>query len=378
MLQKMLLDNQSQKSPYADELRVARAAATAQTKAFNDMLTKAIKGQDDNKPSNAEMYFRLAAAFGAPTKTGNFFESLAEVNKSMADQAKETRLAGKAGQALRLQLGLEGAKAGMTAAKEDVTALRALTSEEMKEKASAQRELIKEYFKSGEAQSAAGKQAQDEGLIPGTAKYQARVTAISDEQFKKLTAGVEAAVAAAEAARAGSNRADAEAKLKERKFEEAKKKNAQLTNTEMKMKEETSQALVTMKDAYADLVKALKLSANAYDGSLVDQAQYKVLAAAGNQDPKVINTGVLDNILKLGALSTAATTLKTQISDSDMKMLNQVQGAGAKSRQERDAILKAAMVRMENMYQEKKSKLADILAGKYRETTAPAIAGETE
>ena len=381
MLQKMLLANQSQASPYANELRAARTAATAQTAAFNKMLENAIKSQDDNKPSNAEMYFRLAAAFGAPTKTGNFFESLAEGNKSLADQAKETRVAGKAGQALRLQLGLEGAKAGMTAAKEDVAALRALTSEEMKEKAAYGRELIKEYFKSGEAQSAAGKQAQDEGLIPGTPKYQARVTAISDEQFKRLTAGVDASAAAAQASLAAISRGDEATKLAREKFDAAQAKTradaTKLSPPELKIKEETSQALVTIRDAYADLVKALQLNANAYDGSLLDQAQYKALAAAGNQDPKVINTGVLDNILKLGALSTAATTLKTQISDSDMKMLNQVQGAGAKSRQEREAILKAAMVRMENMYQEKKSKLADIVSGKYR-TTTPAIAEETE
>ena len=381
MLEKMLLASQSQASPYADELRTARAAATAQTAAFNKMLENAIKGQDDNKPSKAEMYFRLAAAFGAPTKTGHFAESLAEVNKSMADQVKETRLAGKAGQALKLQLGLEGAKAGMTAAREDVTALRGLTSEEMKEKAAFQRELIKEYFKSGEAQSTAGKQAQDEGLIPGTAKFQARVTAISEEQFKRLTAGVDASVAAAQASLASIGRGAAAEKLAADKFTASKVEKAEaakkLSGPEIKIKEETSQALVTMRDAYADLAKALQLSANAYDGSLVDQAQYKLLSEAGNQDPKVTNTRVLDNLLKLGALSTAATTLKTQISDSDMKMLNQVQGAGAKSRQERDAILKAAMVRMENMYQEKKSKLADIVSGKYRIAT-PAIAEEAE
>jgi hypothetical protein len=381
MLQKMLLASQSQASPYADELRTARAAATAQTKAFNDMLLKAIGGKEDSGPSKAEMYFRLAAAFGAPTKTGNFSESLAEVNKSMAEQAKETRLASKAGQALKLQLGLEGAKVGMTAARDDVTALRALTSEEMKEKAAVQRELIKEYFKSGEAQSTFGKQAQDEGLTPGTPAYQARVKALSDEALRRMTAGVEASLAQANASLASIGRADDAVKLAREKFDAAQAKTkadaAKLSPPEIKMKEETSQALVTMKDAYADLVKALKLSANAYDGSLVDQAQYKLLSEAGNQDPKVINTGVLDNLLKLGALSTAATTLKTQISDSDMKMLNQVQGAGAKSRQERDAILKAAMVRLENMYQEKKSKLDNIVSGKYRIAT-PAIAEEAE
>ena len=380
-LQKMLLANQSQASPYAYELRTARAAATAQTAAFNKMLENAIKGQDDNKPSKAETYFRLAAAFGAPTKTGHFAESLAEVNKSMADQAKETRLSNKAGQALKLQLGLEGAKAGMATAREDVNALRALTGEEMKEKASAQRELIKEYFKSSEAQSTFGKQAQDEGLTPGTPAYQARVTALSDEALRRMTAGADAAAAAAQATAASAARADASAKLDREKFEASKAKTkadaAKLSGPEIKMKDETSQALVTMKDAYADLVKALELSANAYDGSFVDQAQYKLLSEAGNQDPKVVNTRVLDNLLKLGALSTAATTLKTQISDSDMKMLNQVQGAGAKSRQERDAILKAAMVRLENMYREKKSKLADITSGKYRIAT-PEIAEEIE
>ena len=195
-----------------------------------------------------------------------------------------------------------------------------------------------------------------------------------------MTAGADAAAAAAQATAASAARADATAKLDREKFEASKAKTkadaAKLSGPEIKMKDETSQALVTMKDAYADLVKALELSSNAYDGSFVDQAQYKLLSEAGSKDPKVINTGVLDNLLKLGALSTAATTLKTQISDSDMKMLNQVQGAGAKRRQERDAILKAAMVRMENMYQEKKSKLAEIVSGKYRKTTAPAIAEE--
>ena len=380
-LQKMLLASQSQASPYADELRTARAAANRQTVAFNKMLQDAIKGQEDSGPSKAETYFRLAAAFGAPTKTGHFAESLAEVNKSMADQAKETRLSNKAGQALKLQLGLEGAKAGMATAREDVNALRALTGEEMKEKASAQRELIKEYFKSSEAQSTFGKQAQDEGLTPGTAEYQARVTALSDEALRRMTAGADAAAAAAQATAASIARSDAAAQLAREKFEASKAKTkadaAKLSGPEIKMKDETSQALVTMKDAYADLVKALELSANAYDGSLVDQAQYKLLSEAGSKDPKVINTGVLDNLLKLGALSTAATTLKTQISDSDMKMLNQVQGAGAKSRQERDAILKAAMVRLENMYREKKSKLADITSGKYRIAT-PEIAEEIE
>ena len=56
MLQKMLLANQSQASPLLAEFRAARTASEAKTTAFNDMLTKAIKGQDDNKPLKAVVF----------------------------------------------------------------------------------------------------------------------------------------------------------------------------------------------------------------------------------------------------------------------------------------------------------------------------------
>ena len=381
MLQKMLLANQSQKSPYADELRVARAAATAQTNAFNAMLEKAIKGQDDNKPSNAEMYFRLAAAFGAPTKTGNFFESLAEVNKSMADQAKETRLAGKAGQALRLQLGLEGAKAGMTAAREDVTALRALTSEEMKEKASAQRELIKEYFKSGEAQSTFGKQAQDEGLTPGTSKYQARVSALSEEALRKTTAGADAAAAAAQASLASINRGDAAAALAQARFDEAKAKTkadaARLSPPELKLKIETEDMIGTTEQAMNNLRRAYALNPTTFDTSLPDLAQRKILEAAGSKDPKVIATRELENILEKAALSSLKATFPGAISDGERTALMNTVGLGAKSIEERKLIMEAGYEALKSVSERSKKRLKLITEGLYR-TTTPAIAEGTE
>ena len=381
MLQKMLLANQSQPSPYADELRAARTAATAQTKAFNDMLERAIKGQDDNKPSNAETYFRLAAAFGAPTKTGNFFESLAEVNKSMADQVKETRLAGKAGQALRLQLGLEGAKAGMTAAKEDVTSLRALTGEEMKEKAAYGRELIKEYFKSGEAQSAAGKQAQDEGLIPGTPKYQARVTAISDEQFKRLTAGVDASVAAAQASLASIGKADEAARLAREKFDAAQAKTkadaAKLSPPELKLKIEAEDMIGTTQQAMDNLRRAYALNPNTFDTSVIDTAQRKILEAAGSKDPKVIATRELENILERAALSALKATFPGAISDGERKALMNTVGLGAKSIEERKLIMENGYEALKSVFERSKKRLKFINEGLYR-TTTPAIAEETE
>lgn len=41
--------------------------------------------------SDAEKYFRLAAAFGTPSKTGNFFDALGGINASLADIEKQNR-----------------------------------------------------------------------------------------------------------------------------------------------------------------------------------------------------------------------------------------------------------------------------------------------
>jgi hypothetical protein len=376
-LQQMLRATQSQASPYADDLRVARAAANSQTLAFNKMLQDAIKGQEDSGPSKAETYFRLAAAFGAPTKTGHFAEGLAEANKSMAEQAKETRLSNKAGQALKLQLGLEGAKAGMAAAKEDVNALRALTGEEMKDKAAYQRELIKDYFTSGKAQSSAGKQAIDEGLVQGSPEFQARVKTISDEEFKKLTAGVDAAVAASQATTASIARGDAAAQLAREKFELQQKNAAKLTAPEMKLKVDADDMIGQTEDAMANLRRAFALNPQTFDTSLPDLAQRKILETAGSKDPKVIATRELENILEKAALSTLKATFPGAISDGERKALMNTVGLGSKSIEERARIMMSSYEALKSVSKRAKERLKRINEGGYRDTT-PSITGEIE
>jgi hypothetical protein len=376
-LQQMLRATQSQASPYADDLRAARAAANSQTVAFNKMLQDAIKGQEDSGPSKAETYFRLAAAFGAPTKTGHFAEGLAEANKSMAEQAKETRLSNKAGQALKLQLGLEGAKAGMAAAKDDVNALRALTGEEMKDKAAYQRELIKDYFTSGKAQSSAGKQAIDEGLVQGSPEFQARVKTISDEEFKKLTAGVDASVAAANASVAAMNRGDAAAQLNREKFDLQQKNAAKLTAPEMKLKVDADDMIGQTEDAMANLRRAFALNPQTFDTSLPDLAQRKILETAGSKDPKVIATRELENILEKAALSTLKATFPGAISDGERKALMNTVGLGSKSIEERARIMMSSYEALKSVSKRAKERLKRINEGGYRDTT-PSITGEIE
>jgi hypothetical protein len=58
-------------------------------------------------PSKAEMYFRLASAFTAPTKTGSFFENLGLAGQEMAGVASEQRAAESAASQQRRDLALE-------------------------------------------------------------------------------------------------------------------------------------------------------------------------------------------------------------------------------------------------------------------------------
>jgi len=85
---------------YSSELAEARKAANKESMAFQTMIQNAMKAAPDEAPSKAEMYFRLASAFGSPTKTGHFAESLGNVNKELAAYSKEERDAKKAQRAL--------------------------------------------------------------------------------------------------------------------------------------------------------------------------------------------------------------------------------------------------------------------------------------
>jgi hypothetical protein len=76
---------------YGEELKSARATLTKESEAFQKMLEQAMAPQADTGLSKAEMYFRLAAAFGAPTKTGNFMESLGAAGGEAAAMLKDRR-----------------------------------------------------------------------------------------------------------------------------------------------------------------------------------------------------------------------------------------------------------------------------------------------
>lgn len=386
-------------SPYAQELAAARKTASEQTEAFNQMLQKAISAPGEAAPSKAEMYFQLAAAFGAPTRTGSFTESLGKAGEVMGEQQKAQRAAQKAQRAQALTLGLEGQKMKMQTAKEDLATLRTLAGEEMKDvrvtslealkdkrareledlkdrrareledlkdKRARDLEALREKYKTGAPASEAGKLAADAGLVRGTPEFNKFVSRYIDE---KMASGNEYKAIMAGIAQQGL---ELRRQAGERAAEQAKK----LTPQEMKLKTETEDMVAQTDQALANLKQAYSLNANTFDASAVDVAQRKVLEAVGSKDPKVVNTREMENLLEKAALSQLKATFPGAISNDERKALQDVQGLSSKSKEERDLIMKNGYKALKAVRERSAKRLNEINQGLYRDTSTTA--GELE
>ncbi len=366
-LENMLAKYQAGESVYGPELRLAREEAKRESDAFQQMLQKAISSPAENAPSKAEMYFRLAAAFGSPSKTGHFSENLAKAGEAMAEYKKSEREAKSAARAQNLQLGIKGQELRMQGAKENLASLRSLAGEEMKDKRAIATEMMKEYIKSGQPQSTAGKQALDEGLVQGTPEFQKRVAAIAELNIDKQMANINAALGNLSVAQANSA-------LQNQKFNFQKEQAGKLTSAEVKMKSETEDNLASTDQAMKNLQRAYQLNPNTFDSSLADVAQRKVLEAAGSKDPKVIATREQENLLTKQVLTQLKGAFGAAPSDAEQRIMKSVQGIEAKSKEERALILKDAYKALKTKRDQQQKRLNEISQGLYRETT-PAPGG---
>lgn len=354
---------------YSAELAEARKRSDAESLAFQKMIQTAMKGTADEAPSKAEMYFRLASAFGSPTKTGHFAEALGNVNKELAAYSKEERDAKKAQRALQLQLGLKGQEMRMATAKDDLTTLKTLAAEGMKDKRAITAEVIKDFIKSGEPESAAGKQAKDEGLKVGTPEFKARVAEIAQTS-------VDAKLAQVNATLAGMSVQQANQLLAIQKFENLKSQQAKLGPAEMKLKTEVEDILTSTDQAMLDLKRAYQLNPNTFDTSLGDVAQRKVLETAGSKDPKVIATREQTNLLSKSAVGKLKTAFGGNPTEGERKILLDMEGIDAKSKEERAIIMRNSYMALKARREREQKRLNEINQGLYRDTSAPT--GELE
>jgi len=359
-LMSMLSRYDDKESVYGPELKAARARASAETDAFTQMISKAMEG-DSEKPSKAEMYFRLAAAFGSPTKTGAFGENLALAGKEMADYSKDVRTAKKADKQLRMQLALEAQKIKSQTARDDLTTLRGLAGEEMKDK----RALLTEYIKSGRPQSEAGKAAVDAGLKQGTPEFNEFVNNYIDDKIRSGNLFKEAMVAIS-AGQLGVARSGLEIRESaERRQQEA---SGKLTPKEVDLKVQAETTLGGLDDSMSSLKRAYELNPQTFDGTLAATAQRKLLEQTNPKDPRVLASREQSNLLSKGAVDKLRASFGGNPTEGERAALLALEGLDSKSKDERAKIMQNTYRLLKARRVREQKRLDEITKGSYRET----------
>lgn len=330
-------------SVYGAELEAARKRATAETNAFQQLLEQSMNNPKDDNLSKAEMYFRLAAAFGSPTKTKQgFMEHLGQAGQQMSEYTKGQRDV----QSGKLALKLKGQELRQAAAKEDLANVRALASEEMKDKRAFLLEAFKQSVSSNKSLSDFGKTLNDMGLATGSAEYKEMMAQYTNAQLKK-------------------NEMEAQQKEQQGRREEEKlglerAKGQQMTPKELEMYSEAEDMHNKLKMSYDMLRQAFKLNQNSFTGALADSLQRKIFEAAGSDHPTVVNTREMENLLKGQALQQLKAFFTGATSNEEKNILLELQGIDAKSQAERAKIFVNAARLVQKRIENTEKKMAEI------------------
>jgi hypothetical protein len=342
---------------YTRELASARQAARTETEAFSNMIRQ-MSERGESPTSRAEMYFRLASAFGSPTKTGMFTENLALAGKEMGEYAKGRRT----DEAERRGLALKAQELRMAGARQDLTTTQALAAQEGSERRAMAREILKEHLASGRPQSDAGKMAQDAGLVPGTQEYNQFVDRYiktkleSGEMYRQAMLVIQ------------------EGNLEIRKMAEARQQDLekQLTPAELKMKEASEGSLSAARSALRNIEEAIERNRNSFGTSAVDRAQYFALSRAGSTAPRVENTQQIENLLGRSAIDSLKEKFGAGITNEERRALTELEGALAKTPEERRIILERTRGELQRSIERESNRLRDISSGLYRQRATPA------
>lgn len=332
---------------YSSQIAAATKRRAAEQKAFEELLMGQLNAQDSAPQSKAEMYFRLAAAFGAPTKTGNFSENLALVGETLAEDLAAKAERERENRAAKLGVQTELQKMRMEAAGEDLSTLQGMQESETKYGREMAQNMLDKYITSGKPQSEAGKIATDMGLKPGTPEYNEKVREITELKIQREVAAIEAQLASTAAQQTQAN---------------------QMNATEIKLRSETEDVLAGVGQSLEDLKEAYRLNPNTFAGGLYDKFVLGAKELAGSDDPKVVNTRMLQNLLESQALEKLKATFGgSGITNAEREALSALQGAGAKSTEERGQIILRAYEVLQDIQARQTKKLDEILSGAYRQ-----------
>jgi hypothetical protein len=395
-------------------------------KTIQDQLGKS----EENPPSKAEMYFRLAAAFLSPTKTGRgaFGESVALASRELADFEKSTTDDKRASAAKKLQMLLETNKITLQAATEGLADLqnkdtqdnanrKAFGSkifdderERKKPITDAEKRAISlgyergspEYTKYIAEQEAAriqketagaraaeaalarpgsqiGRELVDAGFTPGSEEYKAEFKRLTDLREKRENAQKPLTPIGQKLVDAGFTPGSPEyiaeyarlIKVEEDRSkvaaEAARQKLTALTPFELKIRTETEDAVAKIDQSIADLKRAYAINKLTYKGSWGPRAQMYAKEAMGSDDPIVINTREQMNLLSSQALGSLKDLFPGAISDGERKALLGLQGIGSASLEERGKIIMRNYEFLKIAAERNRKRIVDINTGNFRQ-----------
>ena len=293
--------------------------------------------QETKGPSKAEMYFRLASAFGTPGKTGSFFENLGAAGQVMSDIESERRAATSASAATKRDLALELAKFDVERAQELMQS---------------ERDALKPL-------SEYGRIATDEGLPSGSAAHRARVRQLQDEAIERERQRYETQVA-----------------REERLASTAARQASRMTATETRQMQEAESGVTSSDIAIEALTRAIELSPTAYTKARTDRFARAWAEETDPDSPKVVATREMEQLITTNVLNSLKVMFGGNPTEGERAIALATQGIEAVSTDERGRILESLL----GIAQKRRNELADrverIQSGEYTQYEEGAEDGE--
>lgn len=300
------------------ELALARQRSQTESEAFYNLIRQMAE-RGESPASRSEMYFRLAAAFGAPTRTGAMGETLSKVGEQMGEYSRGRQ----AEERERRGLLVRAQEARMAGAREDLATTRALAAQESTERAGVVRELVKEYIRSGEPQTEAEKEARALGLV-GQEK--------ADFIRRRIMSNV----------RQAENRLTA------------------LDANELKTYNDNRELSDRTKIAIEDLRRAIALNPRTLPGGIAGRLALGVGSAIGSDAQIIQNSEQLQNILSRITVDSLKATFPGAISNAEREALERLSGSTSASLQSRERIMRDALRRLETMVENAERRMRDV------------------
>ncbi len=318
-------------NPYTGIMKNLSGQVSEAQTAYDQQLAEVLDNTRQG-PDKAELWFNLAAALSAPTKTGTFGESLGLAAKELGKFSTESRKLRQSVEAAELKQAESKLKSLQSRYSkiQDKQSEEAIRNQEQQFKVikwlqefgikkddlrlkAANIQIKREQLKLDKLikpQSKLGKEAEDEGFKPGTQAFFMRVRE--------------------------------KAKL------EAQQKN-EMPSWQGKQLEEKVATGNVARYSIGQLKEALRLNGNAYAGDLFGMTMEGFKSLFGSDEKKLVNTRVLRNILSSEALQKLKATFGGQISDGERDALAELSGVTARSTDERRRIITNALKVLERL-----------------------------